>query len=345
MPKNIKIRLVANVAMTALAIMNAIYAAWYLIEAGYSISNIFNLPPLTTWLFAAGAVLGAGLDFLMVKIAWIPWTPRNKVKQFGVVLAFVVLVLGAGSTAYTLHWLVTNPTVAVLGWNQACWSTGLGLLAAATGVLLVAGTIVGKGSAISKVLFLLAFVSLVADIMLLMLVSQLSTSASWTDLTWLGAPVLGALVTFIASFAMIVLVYYTGAHGSLGTPITRPRHIRIAFRICKITIKTLAIIGMLVVVAFASERWTMNYALSRLNTGKPRAFAHGMDSSLPFLTYSDNTSVLLDNPDRGFRMETYMTLGTNMFYPSRLITPADEEAVPTLDSANASLQQQIQKYA
>ena len=344
MPKNKKIQLVANVAMTALAVMNAIFATWYLIEAGYSISNIFNLPPLTTWLFAIGAVLGAGLNFLMVKIAWIPWTPRNKVKQFGVVLALVDLVLGAGSTAYTLHWLMTNPTVAVLGWDQAGWSAGLGLLAAATGVLLVAGALVGKGSALSKVLFTLGFVSLVADIMLLMQVCQLSTSASWTDLTWLGTPVLGALVTFISSFAMIVLGHYAGAHGSIGTPVTRPRHAMIAIRLCKIMIKTLVIIGMLLVVAFASERWTMNYALSRLDTGKPRAYAHGMDSSLPFLTSRDNTSVLLDNPDRGFRMETYMTLGTNMFYPDKLVTPADEQAVPTLDSANASLQQQLQKY-
>jgi hypothetical protein len=85
MPKNKKIQLVANVAITARAIMNATYAAWYLIEAGYSISNIFNLPSFTTWLFTIGAVLGAGLDFLMVKIAWIPWIPRNKVKQFGAV--------------------------------------------------------------------------------------------------------------------------------------------------------------------------------------------------------------------------------------------------------------------
>jgi hypothetical protein len=90
--------------------------------------------------------------------------------------------------------------------------------------------------------------------------------------------------------------------------------------------------------------FTVYYKSNRYTSEKFHAFRYGIDNSIPFLTGSDNTSILLENPDRGFRMESYLTLGTNISYPYRLITPADEEAVPMLDGANASLQLQLQTY-
>ncbi|MFX0103371.1 MAG: DUF4874 domain-containing protein [Candidatus Hodarchaeota archaeon] len=90
---------------------------------------------------------------------------------------------------------------------------------------------------------------------------------------------------------------------------------------------------------------TWYFLSNQYNPVKRSSFEYEIDNSIPLLTHGDNTSILLENPDRGFRMESYMTLGTNISYPSKIITGADEQTVPTLDGANASLQVQLQRYA
>ncbi len=108
---------------------------------------------------------------------------------------------------------------------------------------------------------------------------------------------------------------------------------------------------LLPVVIMLSASYCMNvlFTVQHVSNGqagvKFTSFEHEIDSSIPFLTWNDDISILLENPDRGFRMESYMTLGTNLSYPYRLVTGADEEAEPSLGGANASLQVQLQTYA
>jgi hypothetical protein len=89
---------------------------------------------------------------------------------------------------------------------------------------------------------------------------------------------------------------------------------------------------------------TMQYATNRLHEGKAQVFQHAIDDSIPFLTATDDLSILLTNPDRGFRMESYLTLGTNLAYPSRQLTPDDEITTPTSQGAVESLQSQLTLY-
>jgi hypothetical protein len=84
---------------------------------------------------------------------------------------------------------------------------------------------------------------------------------------------------------------------------------------------------------------------NRIYEGKYRNFRYDLDDSLPFLSLEDDPSILLDNPDRGFRMESYITLGTNLAYPSANLTYADEADSLTSEGAYASLQNQITLFA
>jgi len=89
---------------------------------------------------------------------------------------------------------------------------------------------------------------------------------------------------------------------------------------------------------------TIQYSYRQLYGEKLRSFKYDIDNSIPFLTIEDNTSILLDNPDRGFRMEAYLTLGTNLSYPWRNITQADEELVPTSSGGYENIQNQLKIY-
>lgn len=111
--------------------------------------------------------------------------------------------------------------------------------------------------------------------------------------------------------------------------------------ILKVLIVGLIIIG----VSGINVYYTINYTYNHLFGGKLRAFKYDIDNSIPFLTSVDNTSILLDNPDRGYRMECYLTLGTNFSYPAKNITQADEEVVPTSSGGYESIQSQMERYA
>lgn len=88
--------------------------------------------------------------------------------------------------------------------------------------------------------------------------------------------------------------------------------------------KSLLIVSTFVIIftaeAFITVNLTMNYATDQIYNEKLESFKYGIDNSIPLMIFHDNISILLDNPDRGWRMETYLTLGTNISYPNRNIT-------------------------
>jgi hypothetical protein len=113
--------------------------------------------------------------------------------------------------------------------------------------------------------------------------------------------------------------------------------------------KSILIVSTFVIIftaeAFITVNLTMKYATDQIYNEKLESFKYGIDNSLPLLTFQDNISILLDNPDRGWRMETYLTLGTNISYPNRNITNEFEEDVPTLSGAYTELQKQLDLFA
>ncbi|MEI6580527.1 MAG: DUF4874 domain-containing protein, partial [Eubacteriales bacterium] len=88
---------------------------------------------------------------------------------------------------------------------------------------------------------------------------------------------------------------------------------------------------------------TIKLSYEQLFYGRSTAFKVEIDNSIPFLKYGDDLSVLLQNPDRGFRMERYMTLGTEYAYPDDL-TAEDELPLPTIKGAKANLEEQLETY-
>jgi hypothetical protein len=196
MPTEMKVRMVANIATTVLAIMNAVYVAWFVIEyVNYSIGINFLLLPVL-------ALVAATLDFWMAKIAW---ALEKRTKQLGKALAVVIFVLGAGSTLTMIVLISSSGSAGFMVLNQFWWSFGLGISAALAGILLVAGKLVGEMIEKLKILFYLGFVALAITVVLLIAVGLVSKNT--TDITWVSAPVLGAFSTFVVSFIMTVLGY------------------------------------------------------------------------------------------------------------------------------------------
>jgi hypothetical protein len=95
---------------------------------------------------------------------------------------------------------------------------------------------------------------------------------------------------------------------------------------------------------YFSINYTQRAEQNRIYEGRYRHFRYDLDASIPFLTLSDNPDILLDNPDRGFRVESYITLGTNLGYPTPNLTSEDAPIVLTSEGAYASLHNQLTLY-
>ena len=196
MPKEMKVRLVANIATTVLAIMNAVYAAWFMIGfVNFGIrSKLIIIPVL--------ALVAAALDFWMAKIAW---SLEKRTKQLGMVLTAIIFVLGVGSTMFMIVLFELDTPLDFVMINQIGWSLGLGASAALAGILLVAGKLVGEMIEKLKILFYLGFVAL--GVAVVLLIASGIVSQNTKDIGWISAPVLGAFVTFLVSFVMTILGY------------------------------------------------------------------------------------------------------------------------------------------
>jgi hypothetical protein len=130
MPKEMKVRLVANVLGIVLSFLNAGYATWYFI-------TVVDAGGLAIWMGTC-SLAAAGLYFLMAKIMW---ALQKKTKIIGWFVLGAVGALGSAGSALTFMAIFFDR----FNLDQATgWSIGIGLLSGAGGLLIVAGKLIGE---------------------------------------------------------------------------------------------------------------------------------------------------------------------------------------------------------
>lgn len=200
MPKEMKIRLVANVLGIVIAFMLAGYAAWFAIPA-------FTFGDAQLVLLAILCLAAAGLDFVMAKIMW---ALQKKVKMTGWVVMCAVGALGvAGSILFVIE--VFGMEHPERFWSVGGWSAGIGLLSAAGGLLIVAGKLIGEMVEKLKVLSYIGFGCIGGLVALLVLsgVSDVAGSEYVLLVSTFGVfclTIAGVFVTILGYWAESVLI-------------------------------------------------------------------------------------------------------------------------------------------
>ncbi len=193
MPKEMKIRLVANVLGIVIAFINAGYAAWFLVTMQNANAIYLYLP-----IFSVAA---AGLYFLMAKIMW---ALQKKTKMLGWIVVCAVGALGIAGTIIFVIELGGMEKVDKF-WDLAGWSVGVGLLSGAGGLLIVAGKLIGEMVEKLKVLSYVGFACIGGLVVLIVL---FGASASIGNELAILASTLGVFCTTIAGVFVTILGYW-----------------------------------------------------------------------------------------------------------------------------------------
>ncbi|MEX2715430.1 MAG: hypothetical protein Q6353_022030 [Candidatus Sigynarchaeum springense] len=194
MPKEMKIRLVANVVGIVTAFMLAGYAAWYAIPAFH-----YGEPILV--ITAVLCLAAAGLYFLMAKIMW---ALQKRTKMLGWI---VVCAVGALGIAGTINFIINLSVMEKPDkfWDLAGWSIGVALLSAGSGVLIVAGKLIGE--MVEKLMCLLYIgLACIGGLVVLLVIFGVSDAVE-NEAVILAAP-LGVFCTTIAGVFFTILGYW-----------------------------------------------------------------------------------------------------------------------------------------
>ena len=192
MPKEMKIRLAANVLATVLAFVNTGYSAWY-------IALVLNnaMTHYVSFLFLLSSIMsvaGAGLYFLMAKIMW---ALQKKTKQRGKIVLVIIAVLGI------IGGIV--PVLSAIDFLSAAgWSVGIGLTSGLGGLLIIAGKLIGEMVEKLKKLLYIGF-ACVAGLVVLIVLANLF--AVYDQAVQVAA--LGGLLATIACTVVTILGYWS----------------------------------------------------------------------------------------------------------------------------------------
>lgn len=189
MPKEMKVRLIANVLATLMGFCNAGVAAWLLIEM---VQVGMDMPvPVACILLAAAA----GLTFAIAKVAW---ALKKKTKQLG---QFVLgLVIGLDVAGAIMFLVAVPPQAATV--TSAVVTILVVVVSLLGGLLMVAGRLVGE--MIEKLRYLFhAGIAVIAALVVLLLVIGLLPLTSIENL-------------YAASLAVIVTIGVSVVAGLLG---------------------------------------------------------------------------------------------------------------------------------
>ena len=192
MPKEMKIRLAANVLATVLAFVNTGYSAWYI---ALVLNNAMTHDVNILFLLASiMSVAGAGLYFLMAKIMW---ALQKKTKQMGKIVIVIVAVLGIiGGIVPILS--------AVDFLSAAGWSAGIGLTSGLGGLLIIAGKLIGEMVEKLKKLLYVGFACVAGLVVLIVLANFF---AIYDQAVQVAA--LGGLLATIACSVVTILDYWS----------------------------------------------------------------------------------------------------------------------------------------
>nr|MDO8088184.1 hypothetical protein [Candidatus Sigynarchaeum springense] len=194
MPKEMKIRLVANVLGIIIAFMLAGYAVWFAIPAFHYGDSIMAIT-------AISCLAAAGLYFLMAKIMW---ALQKKTKMIGWIVVCAVGALGIAGTIIFIM-MLGNMEKPDKFWDLAGWSIGVGLLSAGGGLLIVAGRLIGEMVEKLKVLLYIGF-ACIGGLVVLLVVFGVSDAIG--NETVILAATLGVFCTTIAGVFITILGYW-----------------------------------------------------------------------------------------------------------------------------------------
>ncbi|MBN2149954.1 MAG: hypothetical protein JW839_00780 [Candidatus Lokiarchaeota archaeon] len=190
MPKEMKIRLVANVLGILIAFLNAGYSAWYLVTLGEATTIIVLFPILS--------VAAAGLYFLMAKIMW---ALQKKTKMLGWAVLVAVGVLGI--VGPLVVFLEASETVVDVG-PAGGWSFGVAALSGCGGFFIVAGKLIGEMVEKLKFLAYVGFACIAGLVVLLVLFGTLETTGD----AHVIAAAIGSFAMTLGGLAVTILGYW-----------------------------------------------------------------------------------------------------------------------------------------
>jgi hypothetical protein len=194
MPKEMKIRLVANVLGIVIAFLNAGYAAWYLVTM--SAFNIFNIIYLPLPIFSVAA---AGLYFLMAKIMW---ALQKKTKMMGWI---VIAAVGALGIIGPIYWLAETAGLSFDLLPVFLWSFGVGMLSGFGGGLIVVGKLGGEMIEKLKKSLYVGFACIAGLVILLVVFGIDRYSITYSHSV---ASAIGALAMTLGGLAVTILGYW-----------------------------------------------------------------------------------------------------------------------------------------
>lgn len=200
MPKEMKIRLAANVIAIVLAFVNAGYSAWYISLVMNQVIQAFYVTLLVV-LMSIFSVTGAALYFLMAKIMW---ALQKKTKQRGKIVLVIVAVLGIVGGIFPV---VTASPVDLT--TAAAWSVGIGLTSAGGGFMIVAGRMIGEMIEKLKKLTYFGFACVAALVVLIILANSFTNYSKAVQVAGLGAMLVTItciIVTTLGYWAESVLI-------------------------------------------------------------------------------------------------------------------------------------------
>ncbi|HME54797.1 MAG TPA: hypothetical protein VKM55_21510 [Candidatus Lokiarchaeia archaeon] len=194
MPKEMKIRLMANIAAIVIAFLDAGYSAWYL-------ALVLNQAILTSAgsifiLFPIMSVAGAGLYFLMAKTMW---ALQKKTKQMGKIVLVLVAVLGILGSIVPVMTAIMRDSDFTTAWY---WSVLVGFTSG-LGFLIVAAKMIGEMIEKLKNIIYGGFAALAGLVVVIVLANFL---ANYSDAVQVAA--LGAMIATIAGVVFTILGYW-----------------------------------------------------------------------------------------------------------------------------------------
>jgi hypothetical protein len=191
MPKEMKIRLVANVLGIVIAFINAAYAAWYIIAMAPEGGEMIILP-----IFSVGA---AGLYFLMAKIMW---ALEKKTKIIGWFVLGATGFLGFfGPFGMFMEFI--DPTGIDLS-PLAGWSFGVAAISGVAGLLIVAGKLIGE--MVEKLKFL-SYIGFACIAGLVVLLALFGSSPEAGGKYAILVPAIGAFSMTLGGIGVTILGY------------------------------------------------------------------------------------------------------------------------------------------
>ncbi len=194
MPKEMKIRLVANVLGIVFAFLSAGYAIWFLIAAVDAGAMAI--------VFSVLCVAAACVYFLMAKIMW---ALKKQTKMLGWV---VLMAFGALGISGSIMIFIPSLLETSIDYTPAVgWSFGVGLLSGGSAFLIVVGKLVGEMVEKLKVLMYVG-IGCIAGLVVLLIVFGTGIEVDEAHLFSAG---LGAFYSTVGGIVVTILGYWAEA--------------------------------------------------------------------------------------------------------------------------------------